>query len=348
MSQSQVIKEFLYQVPKVELHIHMEATIRPETLFTIADRNGVDPSIQSVEDVRKKFQFTNLNEFIGIFLFLQRCFKVPEDFALLFDDAVRYFQENNIRYAEVFFSPTTFLRLGFKYPDIIAIFDERIETARRETGIEIRLIIDVSRTFGSKNAAFNLGLVTEHSTQHVIGIGLGGSETAHPSDDFIHVFKQAKAAGLHVVAHAGEDLGAKSVWGALKLLYAERIGHGIAAMEDQSLMTYLREQAIPLEICPTSNLFTGRYVKKIEHHPVRMFFDQGLKVTINSDDPVFFNATMSDELLLLHEHLGFSIEELMTILRNNVDASFASNKKELNDELDRRSKELGDEYGLSV
>ncbi len=328
-SKNEAVRTFLKAAPKAELHIHIEATIRPETLFHLVRKNNIDPEIKSPEDIQSIFKFRNLSEFIGIFLYMQKCFKENEDFGLLFDDAKKYFIDNNVKYAEMFFAPTTFLKYGFKYDEILDILDRRIEDTRNKDGIDIRMIIDVSRTFGAENAAANLALVEHFRTPNVIGIGLGGDERLHPSDDFITVFNSAKKAGLHSVCHAGEDMGPKSVWGALKLLEAERIGHGISAMEDSELMDYLIEKQIPLEICPTSNLYTAKYVTQMKYHPVRMFFKRGLLTTVNSDDPIFFNTDISNELYELYDKLSFSVDELAELILMGARASFHPEKDNL-------------------
>jgi adenosine deaminase len=168
----------------------------------------------------------------------------------------------------------------------------------------------------------NLELTLAHKSPVVIGIGLGGAESSGPAKDFAEVFQRAAEAGLRVVAHAGEDVGPYSIWDALNLLRAERIGHGISALEDEELMEYLAIHAIPLEICPTSNLFTRKYVTRIEQHPARAFFDKNLFVTINSDDPALFSTSLTDEYMLLYKSGLFSRDEIVRLIKNNINAAF--------------------------
>jgi adenosine deaminase len=316
--------EILRKVPKTEIHLHLEALATVDTIWALMRKNKIScEGVASKEDLARRYQIKTLDEFISVFInIVQNSFRTEEDFEFLLKDAAVYIKKNNIRYAEVFFAPTKFLRSGFDFAKIMRTLSNGAAALRRHCGAEIRFIIDVSRTFGEKNAMRNLELILSNKPPEVIGIGLGGAEAAGPAKDFGTVFTEAKAAGLRVVAHAGEDVGPASIWDTLNYLHAERIGHGISAVQDEKLMAHLAEHAVPLEICPTSNLFTRKFVQNIEEHPVREFYNRGICVTINSDDPALFSTSLIDEYMLLYKNGVFADVEIARLIQNNINATF--------------------------
>jgi adenosine deaminase len=195
----------------------------------------------------------------------------------------------------------------------------------------VRIIVDVSRSFGPKNAMKNLDLTLDflkrNKTERILGIGLGGQEVGHPCADYAEVFEKARKSNLHVVAHAGEEVGPESVWEALDVLHAERIGHGISSIQDAKLMTRLKKDRTPLEICPTSNVYTKKYVKRIADHPIRTFFDKGLMVTVNTDDPILFSVELNEEFHKVATEIGFSRDEILQLVKNGIDSTFLSSRK---------------------
>ena len=211
---------------------------------------------------------------------------------------------------------------------IWSIIIKNVRKIQQKDKIEIRIIIDVSRTFGVENAKNNLlSLLKYKNNKEFIGIGLGGDEKKGPAMEFASVFKLAKKNNLHRVAHAGEDVGSESVKDAIKYLDAERIGHGISAIKDKKLMKFLAEKKIPLEICPTSNIFTKKYVKKMEKHPIKQFYEKNILVTCNTDDPTFFKVDLIDEYWNLHSKLGFSMDDIKQVVINGFNASFLPEKR---------------------
>lgn len=320
------ILHYLWAIPKVELHIHIEGTIKPETVLQLVKKNRIDSNINQLSDVKKLFDTNSLSEFIHLFLFVQSCFKEIEDFTLLMDDAIDYFSRNNVRYAEIFFAPSKFVQNGFSFDEIIDVFCQRIKVAEQENQIEIRLLIDVSRTFGPENAMKNLDMVLKTQCHHIIGIGMGGDEQKGPAKEYQQVFEKAIQNGLCAVAHSGEDVGPESIWNTIRYLNIMRIGHGISSILDDKLMQELKDRNLPLEISPTSNIFTQKFVKRMEEHPVRAFFDRGIPVSINSDDPTFFNINISEEYFNLFKHLNFTIDEINQIVLSTIDQSFYYDK----------------------
>jgi adenosine deaminase len=178
-----------------------------------------------------------------------------------------------------------------------------------------------------KNLDLTLGFLKKHGTSRIIGIGLGGQEVGNPCGEYAEVFEKAREAGLHTVAHAGEEVGPESVWEAVDVLKAERIGHGTSAVQDEKLMRRLAHDRIPLEICPTSNVITKKYVSDLAKHPIRRFFDHGMVVTVNTDDPILFSVELNEEYERVATQIGFSRDELLTLVQNNLDATFLSDSE---------------------
>ena len=245
----------------------------------------------------------------------------------LINDAGEYFKKNNIVYSEIFFAPTKFLISGFSFPRIVEILTEGANLILNKYGVEIKYLIDVSRTFGPENAMNNLNLMLEYKSDAIIGIGLGGAEKLGPSKDYAEVFQKARKHGIHFVAHSGEDMGWEQINETLIYLDPERLGHGISAIQNPKLVKYIAENKIPLEICPTSNLFTRKYVSEIETHPVKQFYENNLFVTINSDDPALFSTSLVDEYMLLFNKGIFSQNEILALIKNNIYASFLTEDK---------------------
>lgn len=318
----------LQQVPKSELHVHIEAVITLNSIEKLYKKrfNKDMPK----EEHSSLFSYEDLSGFITSFLKVQDLFTEVNDFDLLFDDFSNYLDKNNIKYCEAFFAPSAFLKKGFKYDEMIQNFSKNIQKIKNEKNIVIKLLPDVSRTFGLENAEQNYKLIKENLSSDVIGIGLGGNEVKGPCNLFGPLFEQAKNDGLHVVAHAGEDVGPESIWDAIKILHSERIGHGITTIQDDELIQYIVDKKIPLEICPTSNVFTKKYVKTMKEHPVRQLFDKGVVITIGSDDPVFFKTDLTEEYWNLYNELNFTLDEIETLICNGFATSFLPDSEKIN------------------
>lgn len=318
----------LQQVPKSELHVHIEAVITLNSIEKLYKKrfNKDMPK----EEQSSLFSYEDLSGFITSFLKVQDLFTEVNDFDLLFDDFSNYLDKNNIKYCEAFFAPSAFLKKGFKYDEMIQNFSKNIQKIKNEKNIVIKLLPDVSRTFGLENAEQNYKLIKENLSSDVIGIGLGGNEVKGPCNLFGPLFEQAKNDDLHVVAHAGEDVGPESIWDAIKILHSERIGHGITTIQDDELIQYIVDKKIPLEICPTSNVFTKKYVKTMKEHPVRQLFDKGVVITIGSDDPVFFKTDLTEEYWNLYNELNFTLDEIETLICNGFATSFLPDSEKIN------------------
>lgn len=326
---------FLKAIPKAEIHLHIEAVISKDSIKKLYfKKNG---SEFTDEEMTKLFSYEDLNGFIAAFLKVQDLFTGVDDFDLVFADLQKYIEDNGVAYAEVFFAPSAFVKKGFVYGEIMKNFSKNIAKIKKETGVDVRVLVDVSRTFGLENAEKNLDMLLANKIPEVIGIGLGGAESKGPCKDFGPVFERARKNGLKTVAHAGEDVDAWSIWDALDVLHSARIGHGITAIQDEKLMARLKDESIPLEVAPTSNVFTKKYVPSFEKHPIRAFYDKGLMVTVNTDDPLFFKISLLDEYWNLYTKLNFTKEEIKQLVLNSFASTFLpdAEKKAWSDKVEK-------------
>lgn len=318
---------FIAKVPKAEIHIHIEAVITLDSVKKLYKKRFGNE--MSTEDQTALFSYDDLNGFIKAFLQVQDLFTSVDDFDLVFDDLANYLLKNGVTYCEAFYAPSAFLKKGFKYDEMVSVFHKKITEIKEKHNITIKLLEDVSRTFGCENAMNNYNLLKEYPCEDVIGIGLGGAEKKGPPKEYAPVFEQALKDGFKVVAHAGEDVGPENIWDSINYLHAMRIGHGITAIQDEKLMDECARTKLPFEICITSNTFTKAVVEKAEDHPIRSFFDKGMLVTINTDDPVFFKTTLLDEYYICHSKLNFSMEEIKTLLHNSFNATFIQDDEKI-------------------
>jgi adenosine deaminase len=290
------------------------------------------PHDQKTLDLIDFSKIRSLKSMLESFWFVQSFFREPVDFSLVASDVISYALRNNVYYLEAFASPSMVLNRGdISFDDMFDTLVAGFDAAERDHGVDARLIVDVSRSFGPENAMKNLDLLLaylkKHKTHRIIGIGLGGQETGNPCSEYAEVFTKARKAKLHVVAHAGEEVGPEYIWEAIDILKAERIGHGTSAIQDPALMDALRDRAIPLEICPTSNVITKKYVSSIADHPIRQFFDRGLRVTVNTDDPVLFSVELNQEYEKLATEGTFTRAEILSLIKHNLMSTFLPDAK---------------------
>ena len=320
------LQKYIASIPKTEIHLHIEACVSTDSYRKLMTKYDIPLN----EETSAQIDFSkigSLKSMLEAFYFVQSFFQEPDDFLLVVDDVIKYAERNNIYYIEAFASPSMVLRQGMiTFDEMFATLVRGFSDAQERTGIDVRLIADVSRSFGPENAMNNLDLLLAFMdstpNERILGIGLGGQEQGHPCADYVKVFEVARAAGLHVVAHAGEEVGPESIWEALDLLKAERIGHGTSAIQDESLMEALKERNVPLEICPTSNVATKKYVQEYKDHPIRRFYDFGMPVTVNTDDPTLFLIELNEEYDKLAEQVGFSQDEIVSLVRSNLQSTF--------------------------
>ena len=314
----QTQSDWFDRVPKVELHLHLEGAIPLPALWQLVEKYGATGQVASPEALEARFLYRDFNHFIRTWMWKNSFLREAEDFAFMAEAVARWLREQNIRYVEAFYSPP-----DFAHADLTAahITDAIREGVDRVDGIRVALIADLVRNYGPKRGASTLDAVLEVLDRGVIGIGIGGSEAMYPAEDFATIYERARAAGLRTTAHAGEAAGPTSIWGAIRALRVDRIGHGTRAREDAELVAYLAEEQVPLEMCPISNVRTS-VVSGLDDHPIRAFVDRGLLVTVNTDDPAMFQTSLAHEYRQLAEVHGFSRAEIRTLIDNAVTASW--------------------------
>jgi adenosine deaminase len=304
-------------VPKVELHVHLEGAIPLPALAELARKHG-ERDAADVGALHERFRYRDFPHFIETWVWKNGLLRELDDFAFIAEAVARDLAAQNVRYAEAFYSPPDFAKRGLEVGGIT----EAVRTGfDRVDGIELRLVADLVRDFGPERAARTLEEVAEVRDRGVIGIGIGGSEHEFPPEPFAQVFERARALGFRTSAHAGEAAGPASVRGAIDVLRVDRVGHGTRAAEDPALVDELRRRRIPLEMCPISNVRTG-VVADLAAHPIRRFFDRGLLVTVNTDDPAMFQTSLAHEHRELSRVHGFTFDEIRRLIENAVAASW--------------------------
>jgi adenosine deaminase len=304
--------------PRVELHLHLEGAIPHPALWELVNKYDGDPSLPDVESLRQRFIYRDFQHFIETWIWKNGFLREYEDFTFIAEQVARDRRAQHILYAEVHYSPAGFVDTGLTIPDITRAVREGLD---RVPTIEIALIADLCRNLGPQTAARTLRELQEVRDMGVVGIGLGGSEQTFPPEPYREAYREARRLGFHTTAHAGEAAGAASIWGALRSLNVERIGHGTRAEDDGRLLAYLAQKQVPLEMCPLSNVATA-VVGRIEDHPIRRYFERGLLVTVSTDDPKMFGNSLAREYQVLEDVFGFTPEEIRTVAENSVKASW--------------------------
>lgn len=315
--------EFAQRMPKAELHVHLEGSILPRTLIKLAKHNHVSLPADDEASLTEYYRFRNFEQFLKTYLMVTHCLRTPDDYQLI---AYQYGCEcarQNIRYAEVTFTIMTNVSLtGLPWQEILRGLNAGREQAQVDFGVRWQWVFDIVRNDPeTQNSVLDISLAGRE--MGVIALGLGGREDGYPPELFVETFERARLEQLHRVPHAGEISGPPSVWSAIKLLHAERIGHGVRSIEDPDLMEYLKKSSIPLEICPTSNIRLKVY-PDYAHHPLRKLWDAGLMLTVNSDDPPMFGTDLNNEYQVLVKDFDFTQPELERISMNAIHASFLS------------------------
>ena len=315
---------FILSLPKAELHLHLEGTIDSATLLELRKKHGKESTLTEVEQL---YQYKDFAGFLMAFKAITEDLQTPADYELVVHGLMQKLKAENVLHAEVYVSVGVNL---WRKQDFAAIFEglERgRERGERDFGVSLLWIFDAVRQFGAEKAKNVAELAVRYKGRGVVGFGIGGDEAKAGPELFREVYAYAADNGLRLTAHAGESAGPDSVWGALNLR-AERIGHGLTASHDPELVEELSRRQIPVEICLSSNLRTG-VCSAIAEHPVRRYFDQGIMVTLNSDDPAMFGTTLAGEYQLAQDAFGFTDEHLRELARNSFEASFLPAEKKL-------------------
>jgi len=321
---STALSAFIVALPKAELHLHLEGSIDPPTLLELKQRHGKKSTLAEVEQLYRYADFTG---FLMAFKTVTEELQAPEDYELITYRLMEKLKAENVLHAEVYVSVGVCLWRKQDFDSIFAGMERGRERGERDFGISLLWIFDAVRQFGAEKAQRVAELGVRYKSPSVAGFGIGGDERQAAPELFRDVYAYAAKNGLRLTAHAGESAGPGSVWGALNLP-AERIGHGFTASQDPELVEALSTRQIPVEICITSNLRTG-ICPTIAEHPVRNYFDQGVMVTLNTDDPAMFATSLSREYQLAQETFAFTDEHLRELARNSFEASFLPAEKKL-------------------
>jgi aminodeoxyfutalosine deaminase len=318
------IREFIRRLPKAELHLHLEGTIAPATLVELSARH--DSRRLTLAQAKALYRFSDFTEFIESFKAVTRRLRDPEDYELAAWRMMQHLAEQGIVHAEVYISVgVIYMWRNFDprcFEPIFAALERARERAASELGLSLYWIFDAVRHFTVEEAdrVFRKAVEMRAHYPSIVAIGLGGDERRTGSEPFRHLFARAKSAGLRLTNHAGETTGPEAIWEALAI-GSERIGHAVSARQDEALLQDLKARGAALELNPTSNVRTG-VCPSFAAHPLRQYFDRGLLVTLNSDDPAFFGSDLVSEFLLAHTEQGFTRDELRQLAANSIIASF--------------------------
>jgi len=333
------LRQTLLRTPKAELHLHLRGAIPIDTMAHLLERHPVEEALRSAPlrhkwlfgrfgnirpfldseeqpPVADLFHYESFRQFLVTYLFTGYFVRDRADLEALIDGVLAQLRSQNVVYAEITITLFDYVNRGIPIDDVL----ECMERACACSSPRVQWIVDLVRDIGPKAALADLRTLVDSRIPGVVGITIGGSEDRHPPAKFARVYETAREHDLRLTVHAGEAAGPESVWDALKILRAERIGHGVRAIEDPSLVEYLAANRIPLEVCPTSNLCTGVY-PSYEAHPLKRLRDAGLPVTINSDDPTFFHTTLVDEYVHAAE-MGFAVDEVLELVSSGFRHAF--------------------------
>ena len=331
VTDSRDLLALLRRLPKIDLHRHLEGSLRLQTLAEIASEHGIDLPSYSIEELRPYVQVTDeqpdFHRFLAKFHLLRRFYHTPEAVERVAYEAVADAALDHVCYLELRFNPVALSRAQrFPLTDVVEWVSKAIGGAQSDHDIMVRLILQVGRDESLHTAEEIVDLAIASRAKGVVGVDLAGDEVNYPPRRFAAPFRRARENGLGVTVHAGEAGGASNVRDAVRLLHAQRIGHGVRVVEDSSIVQFIRDQAVTLEVCPTSNLQTG-VVRTLGQHPLPDLFALGLRVTINTDDPSISDTTLSDEYLVAALGMGLTLDAIRRAVFNALEASFLSSRE---------------------
>lgn len=327
-------ENFVANIPKAELHIHIEGSLEPELMFEIAERNGVSLSYASVEEVRKAYDFTDLQSFLDVYYEATKVLLHEQDFYDLTWAYLQKVSSQGVRHAEIFFDPQSHTDRGVAFEEVISGIHRALMDVEQRLGLSSGLIMCFLRHLSAEAAMETLRRAIPYR-EWIIGVGLDSSEVGHPPGVFQAVFEEAGEHGFLKVAHAGEEGPPEYIWQALDDLEVARIDHGVRCMEDPRLVERLRRDQVPLTVCPLSNVKL-RVFDSIQEHPLKRMLEQRLCVTVNSDDPAYFGGYVDANFRAVRDGLGLDLDALYQVAKNSFEASFLDEgrKRQLLAELD--------------
>ena len=335
------MEAFIRGIPKAELHIHIEGALEPELMVQLAEKNGICLPFESVADIRRTYDFKDLQSFLDIYYQGVQVLLDEEDFYQLTWSYLQKAADQNVRHTELFFDPQAHTSRGIEFEIVLQGIHQALVDARPHLGVSSKLIMCFLRHLSVTNAMATLQKALPFK-DWIAAVGLDSSERGYPPGKFAPVFDEARRRGFKAVAHAGEEGPAEYIWQALKLLKVERIDHGVRCVEDPRLVNYLVKQHIPLTVCPLSNVKLGVFAD-MQQHNLKQMLNLGLSVTVNSDDPAYFGGYIVENFRALQEAFGLDHQDIYRLVRNSFQASFLdpAENKEYGDELN----EFMDSYG---
>jgi len=327
------MKAFIHGIPKAELHIHIEGALEPELMFQIAEKNGISLPFKTVADIRRAYDFKDLQSFLDIYYQGAQVLLHEDDFYQLTWSYLQKAAEQNVRHTEIFFDPQVHTARGIEFETVLQGIHRALVDARLHLDVSSKLIMCFLRHLSVSDAMETLKKALPFE-EWITAVGLDSSEWGFPPENFKPVFDQARRRGFKAVAHAGEEGPAEYIWQALKLLKVERIDHGVRCVEDAGLVDFLVKHQVPLTVCPLSNVKLGVFADMHQHN-LKQMLSSGLFVTVNSDDPAYFGGYIEENFRALHEASGLDYQDIYKLARNSFQASFLNppEKKKYVDEL---------------
>jgi len=309
-----------FALPKAELHVHIEGTLEPELIFTLAERNRVTLPYPSVETLRRAYEFTGLESFLDLYYAGMNVLRTEHDFAELADAYFARARDQGVVHAEIFFDPQAHTARGIAFETVIDGLWSAVRESERRFGISSKLIMCFLRDRSAESAMAALDQALPYG-ERIVGVGLDSAEVGHPPSKFVRVFERARVEGWKTVAHAGEEGPPAYIWESLDLLKVSRIDHGVRSLEDPALVARLRDERIPLTVCPLSNVKL-RVFDDLRRHTLGKMLDEGLVATVNSDDPAYFGGYVGENFAAVAEALDLAPSALVMLARNSFEASF--------------------------
>ncbi len=321
------MSEFIKNLPKVELHMHIEGSLMPELLLQLAEKNSVKLPYETLDDVQQAYQFKDLSEFVNLYIQGTEVIRSADDFYQLTAAYLKKCNEQNIKHTEVFCDIRTYVDRGLPAEMVLDGIEAGFKEAYKEYGITGGMIPTFIRHLGPDVAAADWQFYRQH-TDRFLAVGLAAIEVGYPASLFKKVFEDVKLSGLPVVAHAGEEGSADYIWSAIHDLDVARIDHGIRCLDDPLLVEYLQKTQIPLTVCPCSNVSLHVF-EHMSQHVIGQLLDLGINATINSDDPAHFGAYLQENMEQIQLHCGIKDEQLVRMTHNAIDASFADSSRKV-------------------
>ena len=319
------ILEFIKKSPKTELHLHIEGTLEPEQMFEFAERNNIEIPFKNINDVKRAYNFDNLDSFLKIYYEGAKVLVKEKDFFDLTWSYVLRCKEDNIVHTEIFFDPQTHTDRGIDFDIIINGIFKALKKAERDFGLSFKIIMCFLRHLNEEEGFKVLDKAIQHKDK-IFGVGLDSSELGNPPNKFEKLFKKASKNNFLTFAHAGEEGPPDYIWEALNLLNVKRIDHGVQCLKDEQLVKKLSKYQIPLTVCPLSNIKL-RVFNKLEEHNLKKMLDKNLMVMVNSDDPAYFGGYLNKNLIEIQRALNLSYDDIKTLLINSFKSSFLSEIK---------------------